>query len=39
MKKRMDDLYNEIIRQTNRIENELNTDLLEIFYLFYDKIN
>jgi hypothetical protein len=39
MKKRMDDLYNEIIKQTNRITNEQNNELLEIIYLFYDEYN
>ena len=39
MKKRMDDLYNEIIKQTNRITNEQNNELLEIIHLFYDEYN
>jgi hypothetical protein len=38
MKKRMGDLYTEIIKQTTRITNEQNNELLEIIYLFYDKI-
>ena len=39
MKKRMDDLYNEIMKQINRITNEQNNELLEIIHLFYDKYN
>ena len=39
IKKRMDDLYNEIIKQTNRITNEQNNELLEIIHLFYDEYN
>jgi hypothetical protein len=36
MKRRMEYLEKEIITQTNRIQNEENTGLLEIVYLFYD---
>ena len=39
MKKRMADLYNEIINQTNRILQDKNNELLEIVYLFYDGFN
>jgi hypothetical protein len=36
MKRRMEYLYEEINKQIERINNEKNTDLLEILYLFYD---
>lgn len=39
MKKRMNDLYDEIIIQTERILNDTNNQLLEIIYLFYDGYN
>lgn len=39
MKKRMEYLSNEIIKQTNRILEEKNKELLEIEYLFYDKFD
>ena len=32
----MENLSNEIIKQSNRILNEENNELLEIVYLFYD---
>jgi hypothetical protein len=39
MKKRMEELYNEIVNQTNRILEDKNSELLEIVYLFYDSFN
>jgi hypothetical protein len=39
MKKRMDDLKYEINHQIDRINDEKNTELLEIVYLFYDHYN
>lgn len=36
MKRRMEYLMDEIIKQIERIHNEENTELLEIEYLFYD---
>lgn len=36
MKKRMDDLREEIDKQISRINNDENRELLEIIYLFYD---
>lgn len=36
MKKRMDDLSEEIDKQIERINNDENEELLEIIYLFYD---
>jgi CCR4-NOT transcriptional regulation complex NOT5 subunit len=36
MKKRMNDLQNEIDKQVERINAEENTELLELHYLFYD---
>ena len=36
MKKRMEILSNEIIYQSNRIAEDLNEQLVEIVYLFYD---
>jgi len=36
MKKRMEDLEEEIIEQIDRINSEENEELLEIIYLFYD---
>lgn len=36
MKKRMDDLSEEIDKQISRINNDENEELLEIIYLFYD---
>ena len=39
MKKRMTNLYDEIINQTNRILQDKNNELLEIFTLFYDGFN
>ena len=37
MKRRMKYLEKEIIKQTDRISNEENNELLEIVYLFYDN--
>lgn len=39
MKKRMEYLEKEINKQFDRINNEENEELLEIFYLFYDGYN
>lgn len=39
MKKRMDDLQNEINIHIKRINAEENTELLELHYLYYDKYN
>ena len=39
MKKRMVNLYDEIINQTNRILQDKNNELLEIVSLFYDGFN
>jgi hypothetical protein len=39
MKKRMETLHNEIVKQINRILQEDNKELLEIIYLFYDNFN
>ena len=39
MKKRMTNLYDEIINQTNRILLDKNNELLEIVTLFYDGFN
>ena len=39
MKKRMDDLYDEINIHIKRIHNDENTELLELHYLFYDGYN
>jgi very-short-patch-repair endonuclease len=39
MKKRMEYLYDEIVKQTNRILEDKNSELLEIVYLFYDSFN
>jgi hypothetical protein len=36
MKKRMDDLSEEIDKQIIRINNDENEELLELIYLFYD---
>jgi hypothetical protein len=36
MKKRMIDLHDEINKQIERINAEENTELLELYYLFYD---
>jgi hypothetical protein len=36
MKTRMEYLKNEIIKQMDRIYSDDNTELLEIYYLFYD---
>ena len=36
MKKRMIDLHDEINKQIKRINSEENTELLELYYLFYD---
>jgi hypothetical protein len=36
MKLRMDYLMKEIYKQTEKIQNEENCDLLELVYLFYD---
>ena len=35
----MEDLHNEIVKQTNRILQEDNKELLEIIYLFYHDFN
>ena len=37
MKTRLEELSNEINKQIARIENEENTDMLEIIPMFYDK--
>ena len=39
MKLRMETLKNEIYKQISRINNDENTELLEIVYLFYDGFN
>ena len=36
MKRRMEELEKEIYKQIERINNDENTELLEVFYLFYD---
>ena len=36
MKKRIDDLSEEIDKQIIRINNDENEELLELIYLFYD---